>query len=141
MLSAYPACFYKEKDGGYSVIFPDLKGAATQGDNLQDAFAMAVDCLAGYLYTSMEDKEPIPPPSDLSAVDPHAFLDTINCSDDAPCFINMVAVDVPSYAKEHFEKSVKKTLSIPSWLNDAAKAQNINFSQVLQKALRQQLGL
>lgn len=140
MLSAYPACFYEEKDGGYSVLFPDL-GAATQGDNLQDAFAMAVDCLAGYLYTSMEDKEPLPAPSALTDVDPHAVLRDLGIGDDAPCFVNMVTVDVKAYAKEHFEKSVKKTLSIPAWLNDAAKAQNINFSQVLQKALRQHLGM
>ena len=50
MLSIYPACFFKEADGGYSVIFPDLNWLATQGDNLQDAMEMAVDCLAGYLY-------------------------------------------------------------------------------------------
>ncbi len=47
----------------------------------------------------------------------------------------MISVDVPSYAKEHFEKSVKKTLSIPMWLNQAALEENINFSQVLQEAL------
>lgn len=49
MLSIYPACFFKE-DNGYSVIFPDLNYLATQGDTLEDAVAMAVDCLAGYLY-------------------------------------------------------------------------------------------
>ena len=54
-------------------------------------------------------------------------------------FVNMVTVDVAEYAKTHFEKSVKKTLSIPAWLNDAALAQNINFSQVLQEALKKQL--
>ena len=51
MLSIYPACFFKE-DNGYSVIFPDLNYLATQGDTLEDAVAMAVDCLAGYLYTA-----------------------------------------------------------------------------------------
>ena len=53
--------------------------------------------------------------------------------------MNMVAVD--SYAKEHFEKSVKKTLSIPAWLNAAALEQNINFSQVLQEALKSRLNM
>lgn len=47
----------------------------------------------------------------------------------------MVSVDVPAYAKEHFERSVKKTLTIPAWLNKAALEQGINFSQVLQEAL------
>ena len=50
-------------------------------------------------------------------------------------FVNMVSVDVASYAKDHFEKSVKKTLTIPAWLNDLAVECNINFSQVLQEAL------
>ena len=50
-------------------------------------------------------------------------------------FVNMVSVDVASYAKEHFEKSVKKTLTIPTWLNQAALEKGINFSQVLQEAL------
>ena len=59
MLSIYPACFFKE-DNGYSVIFPDLNYLATQGDTLEDAVAMAVDCLAGYLYTAKMDNEKFP---------------------------------------------------------------------------------
>jgi hypothetical protein len=47
----------------------------------------------------------------------------------------MVSVDVAAYAKEHFEKSVRKTLTIPAWLNSAALEQGINFSQTLQEAL------
>ena len=50
MLSAYPACIYKEKDGGYSVIFPDLNHLATCGETLDEALVMAVDCIAGYLF-------------------------------------------------------------------------------------------
>ena len=56
-------------------------------------------------------------------------------------FVSMVSVDVASYAKEHFEKSVKKTLTIPAWLNNAALEKGINFSQVLQDALKAQLHL
>jgi len=51
----------------------------------------------------------------------------------------MVSVDVKAYAREHFEKSVKKTLTIPAWLNALALEQNINFSQVLQEALKSRL--
>ena len=50
MLSVYPACFFKEGNG-YSVIFPDLNWLATQGDTLQEAMEMAIDCLAGYIHT------------------------------------------------------------------------------------------
>ena len=64
MLSIYPACFFKE-DNGYSVIFPDLNYLATQGDTLEDAVAMAVDCLAGYLYTAKMDNEKFPKASKL----------------------------------------------------------------------------
>ncbi len=64
MLSIYPACFFKE-DNGYSVIFPDLNYLATQGDTLEDAVAMAVDCLAGYLYTAKMDNEKFPKASNI----------------------------------------------------------------------------
>ncbi|MBS6377607.1 MAG: type II toxin-antitoxin system HicB family antitoxin [Clostridium sp.] len=135
MLSVYPACFYKEENG-YSVIFPDLNWLATQGDTLQEAMGMAIDCLAGYIHTCKRDNEPLPEPSGLSDIDPLAIAKELD-PDSPPCesFVNMVSVDVEAYAKEHFEKSVKKTLSIPAWLNKAALEQGINFSQTLQEAL------
>ena len=135
MLSIYPACFYKEEDG-YYVIFPDLNYLATQGDSLEEAMEMAVECLAGYLYSSKIDGETIPKPSPLTDIDPVAVSKEI--APDEPigeAFVNMVSVDVDSYAKEHFNKSVRKTLTIPAWLNDAALEQGINFSQTLQEAL------
>ncbi len=141
MLSMYPACFYKEDDG-YSVIFPDLNYLATQGDSFEDAMEMAVECLAGYLYTAQRDGEKVPAPSKLGTIDPVAVSKELD--PDMPvgeCIVNLVSVDVAEYAKKHFEKSVKKTLSIPAWLNDAAVAQGVNFSRVLQKALKDELHL
>lgn len=135
MLSIYPACFYKEEDG-YSVIFPDLNYLATQGDSLEDTMEMAVECLASYLYSSKADGEDIPDPSSLADIDLIAVSKEL--SPDEPieeAFVNMVSVDVDSYAKEHFNKSVRKTLTIPAWLNDAALEQGINFSQTLKEAL------
>ena len=135
MLSIYPACFYKEETG-YSVIFPDLNFLATQGDSLEEAMEMAIDCLAGYLYSCRTDGNSIPAPSNISEIDPAAISGQI--APDEPlgeCFVNMVSVDVPAYAKQHFEKSVRKTLTIPAWLNSAALEMNLNFSQVLQEAL------
>ena len=67
MLSIYPACFFKEEKG-YSVIFPDLNWLATCGETEEEAMSMAVDCLAGYLYTSKIDGEEIPAPSARSAI-------------------------------------------------------------------------
>lgn len=133
MLSVYPACFLKEEIG-YSVIFPDLNWLATCGDTIEEAMGMAVDCLAGYLYTSQKDGTNIPAPSALSSINPETVAEELGCTADE-AFVNIVSVDVASYAKEHFERSVKKTLSIPAWLNKAALEQNINFSQVLQEAL------
>ena len=139
MLSMYPACFYKEDDG-YSVIFPDLNYLATQGDSFEDAMEMAVECLASYLYIAQRDGEDVPAPSSLVNIDPVAVAKELD--PDLPvgeAIVNLVSVDVAEYAKKHFEKSVKKTLSIPAWLNEAAVAQGVNFSQVLQRAWKEQL--
>lgn len=136
MLSAYPACFIKE-DTGYSVIFPDLN-TATCGDDLEDAFSMAVDCLAGYLYSSNLEGENVPPASGLQDIDIQKIMDELEVTSNE-AFINIVTVDVAEYAKTHFTTSVRKNLTIPSWLNDAAMKQNINFSQVLQEALLQKV--
>ncbi len=137
MLSAYPAYFIKEKEG-YSVIFPDLNGLATCGETLDQSFTMAVDCLAGYLYWLKEDGEEAPPASALNDINPIDIANDLEVpSDDV--FVNIVTVDVAEYAKAHFTKSVKKTLTIPLWLNNAALEQNINFSQVLQEALKAKL--
>lgn len=137
MLSAYPACFFKEEDG-YSVIFPDLNHLATCGDTLEEALAMAIDCLAGYLYTCQRDGESVPEPSALESINPADVAKDLY-EELGEYFVNIVTVDVAEYAKAHFEKSVKKTLTIPAWLNAAALEQNINFSQVLQEALKERL--
>lgn len=141
MLSMYPACFYKEEDG-YSVIFPDLGYLATQGETFEEAMEMAVDCLAGYLYTAQQSGEKFPEPSHLKDVDPVAVSKELD--PDLPvgeCIVNIISVDVAEYAKKHFERSIKKTLSIPAWLNDAAVAQGINFSGTLQEALKAKLNI
>ena len=139
MLSAYPACFIKEENG-YSVFFPDLNNLATCGDTLDAALSMAVDCLAGYLYWLQEDGEPAPAASPIDKINPTEIAKELEVSPDG-AFVNIITVDVAEYAKTHFEKSVKKTLTIPAWLNKAALEQNINFSQVLQEALKAQLHL
>ena len=139
MLSAYPACFIKEENG-YSAIFPDLNNLATCGRTLDETFTMAVDCLAGYLYWLQKDKETAPLPSSIGKINPTEIAKEMEVSPDG-AFVNIITVDVAEYAKAHFEKSVKKTLTIPAWLNKAALEQNINFSQVLQDALKAHLHL
>lgn len=133
MLSIYPAIFYKEKDE-YSVIFPDLNYLSTCGENLNDAMEMAIDCLAGYLYTAKLDDDKLPAPSKIDDIHPIDIANTIGF-DGKDSFINLISVDLEDYAKTHFNKSVKKTLTIPEWLNREATKKNINFSKVLQEAL------
>lgn len=124
----YPACFYKEENGQYSVIFPDF-GGATYGNDLDDAYNMAVDYLGGVIVDMQDDQEDLPAPSNIEDVK----------ADEQPNgFVSLVAVDPNAYRST---KSIKKTLTIPVWLNDIAVAQNINFSKVLQDALKSQLGL
>lgn len=133
MLSIYPAIFYKEKDE-YSVIFPDLNYLSTCSENLNDAMEMAIDCLAGYLYTAKLDNDKLPTPSKIDDIHPIDIANTIGF-DGKDSFINLISVDLEDYAKTHFNKSVKKTLTIPEWLNREATKKNINFSKVLQEAL------
>ena len=120
MLSAYPACFFKE-ESGYSVIFPDLNDLATCGNTLDEALTRAVDCLAGYLYWLQKDGEVAPAASPIDKVNLTEIAEALEVSTDE-AFVN-----------------IKKTLTIPAWLNSAALEQNINFSQVLQEALKAKL--
>lgn len=124
----YPAIFTPEEKGRYSVFFPDLEGCYTCGDNLQDALFMAEDALAFVLYDYESKGRVIPEP---------AKAEDIEKSDGE--FVNYVACDTVEYVRMHNNKAVKKTLTIPEWLNEAAIRQNINFSQVLQEALMQKL--
>ena len=101
MLSIYPACFISEATG-YSVIFPDLN-IATCGDDLEEAFAMAIDCLAGYLYSANLENEAIPPASRLKDIDPQKIISGLEITSEE-WFLNYVAVNVAEYARSHFQR-------------------------------------
>lgn len=126
----YPAIFTPEENGGYSVLFPDLEGCYTCGDNLEDSLEMASDALALVLYGYEKERRPIPAPS---------AREDIVIKDNE--FINYVSCDTMAYRKRYNNKAVKKTLTIPEWLNEEATALGINFSQVLQDALKKQLNI
>lgn len=125
----YPAVFHKAEEGGFWVTFPDIPECMTQGDDMQQAYEMAVEAL-GLAITSREDeKQEIPVPST-----PDTILTGAND------FCVVVEFDILSYKKRTSNKAVKKTLSIPEWLNEEAIALDVNFSQVLQEALMQKVG-
>lgn len=125
----YPAVFHKTEDGGFWVSFPDIPECLTQGDDMQQAYEMAVEALGLSLTTMEEDGEEIP-----TATEP----DGIDAKDG---FLVVVEFDMAEYRRKHCSRAVKKTLSIPEWLNEAAMRQNINFSQVLQEALMKKMNM
>ena len=131
----YPAVFYEE-EGKISVIFPDLGNLATFGDNVADAMRMAQDVCGLHLFTALRDGEALPTPSTLSEINPSVILKDFEAESAVDsAFVNMVLVDMTEYARRHSDKAVKKTLSIPMWLNTLCEEKNINFSKVLQDAL------
>jgi len=129
MRYVYAAIFNPEGDK-YNVSFPDLPGCLTFGDTLEDAVYMAQDALCLWLYHSEEEKEPIPAASHPK-----------NIEADGEDFVMAVSVDTNDYRRFYENKLVKKNLNIPSWLNAKAEAANVNFSQILQKALKAELNL
>ena len=118
----YPAVFTIE-DNGYSVRFPDFDGCFSEGDTLEETYEMAFDALGLYLDDNNKSFE-YPPASNPK---------DIEIGDDE--FVVMIDFNMNEYLKKHKNKSVRKTLTIPQWLNDMAIKENINFSNVLQNAL------
>ena len=97
---------------------------------------MAEDACGLYLFTALRDGEPLPTPSSLSEINPAAILKDFEMESAADsAFVNMILVDMTEYARRHSDKAVKKTLSIPMWLNTLCEEKSINFSKVLQDAL------
>jgi len=124
----YPAIFIRDGDG-YTVEFPDLPGCITQGDSFEEAFEMAEDAASGWILTSIEANEDIPSPSSLN---------TLHFEEG---HVNYIPLDISEYAKKYSTRAIKKTLTIPEWLNTLAEKAGINFSQELQSAIKTKLGL
>jgi antitoxin HicB len=126
----YPAIFSKEENGLYSIVFPDFEACFTQGDDIQDGLFMANDVLCLTLYDMEENKKEIPTPSD-----------PLKIKVENNEFVTLVSCDTLEYRKFYDNKAVKKTLTIPSWLNTMAEREGINFSQLLQESLKDRLQL
>lgn len=125
----YPAVFTYESGQEIAVDFPDLK-CATSGINDDDALLSARELLGCVLYGMEEDNETIPSPTPLSEVEVQSNERVI-----------LVDVYMPSVRQAHINRSVNRTVTLPAWLNAAALEKNINFSQVLQDALKTQFHL
>ena len=126
----YPAIFHKAEEGGYWVTFPDLPECVTEGDDMEEAYGMAVDALGLALIARIKSKEELPKASSI---------ENIERQEDGSVVV--IEFDKAEYERKHNNKAVKKTLTIPEWLNEEALAMNINFSQVLQEALMEKVGI
>ena len=124
----YPAIFSPSDDGGFTVSFPDVSGCYTEGDTLAEAIEKAKDALCLMLYDLEEREESIPVPTSIN--------DVVTENGD---IVSLVACDTLEYRKFLDKKAVKKTLTIPNWLNTMAERADINFSAALQEALIEKL--
>jgi predicted RNase H-like HicB family nuclease len=125
MKYAYPAILYPD-DGRVGVRVPDLPGCFTYGETYADAMFMAKDAIEMWLWDAERKQEPIPSPSEsLETKKGETFT--------------LVAADTDEYRRANDTRAVKKTLSIPAWLNHQAEEANAPFSQLLQQALKEYL--
>ena len=110
------------------MFFPDIEGCNTQGETVEEAYDMAFNALGLTLSYLKDNKLNVPEPSK-----PQDILLDINQ------YVVVIQFNMLEYLKKNESRAVKKTLSIPSWLNEAAIEHNINFSQVLQEALQNKI--
>jgi len=115
-------------DDGISITFPDLPGCISFGKDENEAIKNAKEVLTLHLYGMEEDNEEIPTPSSIR---------DINISDNE--YPVLIEAYMPPFRARQNSRFVKKTLSIPYWLNIEAEHRGINFSQTLQNALKEQL--
>lgn len=125
---AYPAFFYYDDDG-ISIEFPDLPGCLPCAQTSEEAFRNAKEALGLHLFGMEQDGDTIPAPTPVKDLRP-----------DEGGVVTMVEVFMPSVRDRINNRVVKKTLTIPAWLNREAEAAHVNFSQVLQDGLKSYLG-
>lgn len=125
----YPAIFHTAEESGFWVSFPDLPECLTEGDDMQDAYEMAVEALGLCLTERKKEGEIIPDPTEINKIDTEDGV------------LAIVEFDMLEYQKKHNSRAVKKTLSIPEWLNEEAVNRGVNFSQLLQEALMVKLNI
>ena len=129
MRYVFPAVFEPAEEGGFNVSVPDVPGCFTEGDDLADALFMAQDALAMMLVHYEDNGMTVPAASGLGDIGTGTGV------------VSYVLADTDLWRRTFDSKAVKKTLSIPSWLNAKASRAGVNFSQVLQEALVSKLSL
>ena len=123
MRYVFPAIFEQAEEGGFNVRIPDVPGCFTQGDTLAEAIYMAQDALAMMIVYYEDHGNEIPASSSLEDIKSGKVI------------VSYVLADTDQWRRNNDNRAVKKTLSIPSWLNAKASRAGVNFSQVLQETL------
>jgi predicted RNase H-like HicB family nuclease len=127
-LYAYPAVFTADGNG-WEVSFPDVDNAFTAADTLEQAILEAQYVLEDIMYFRERDKDEIPKPTPLDEVERKPGE-----------VVQIIVACMPETRRRYSEKSVKKTLTIPAWMEDELKKrEDINVSQLLQFAIKQEL--
>lgn len=125
MLKAYPAIIHQETDATYWVEFPDIEGCLSNGDTIENTITNAQEALGGVLAYMLDNDIPLDVPSDIQ---------TLSFDDG---FTTYITCDPDKYRNKN--RAVRKTVSIPQWLNEECEKRHLSLSAVLQNALLQQI--
>lgn len=124
----YPAVFSQDDDG-ITITFPDLPGCRSCADTFEEAYDMAKEAMELFLEDYVKDIfQSAPKPSKLQ-----------NIKTKENACIALIELNINHYLKTLDNRAVKKTLTIPAWLNDIAIEKDLNFSKILQEALIERL--
>lgn len=124
----YPAVLTYEDGYEIAVTFPDLPGCATSGETDTEALMMAKEALGLHLWGMENDGDELPAPSPIRDIELEAGE-----------IVALVEVYMPSVRLSQENRSVNRTVTLPAWLNAQAMERGVNFSQVLQDALRAEI--
>ncbi len=120
----YPAIFHSNEDGSFTITYPDLPGCISEGKNLANAMYMAQTALAQWIEYLTDKKQSLPSPTNLKC------LKTTELE-----FVNLIRADIKD------RRAVKRTVSIPKWMDDMVSEAGLSLSRVLQEALRDKLNV
>ena len=126
MKLAYTAVFtpYEDGSGGFTVRFPDLQGCVAGGDDLTEALFMAEDAASGWILGELEEGNTPPKATEINTVPVQGEQ-----------FKSLIALDMDAYAAKYGNNAVKKTLTIPAWMNTFVETHNISCSKILQESI------
>lgn len=120
----YPAIFHSNEDGSFTITYPDLPGCISEGKNLANAMYMAQTALAQWIEYLTDKKQSLPSPTNLKCLKSTELE-----------FVNLIRADIKD------RRAVKRTVSIPKWMDDMVSEAGLSLSRVLQEALRDKLNV